>query len=97
MSDPYRYFSLSSTASRRPRRKHRVPDRRTVLLAYVNDRRASLVAEIENAPDGNESDARRIADLRSRLAELDRLAAALGISAGGVWTPLPERLDRPLG
>lgn len=67
----------------------RAPDRRAVLLAYVTDRRAHLVDWIAVSPNGNESDARRLADLRSRLAELDRLAAAVGISAAGEWTPLP--------
>lgn len=88
MSDPYRQFSLGSPALP-PRRPRRAPDRRTVLLAYVTDRRAALVAEIDSAPCGNASDERRLADLRSRLDELDKLAAALGISSAGVWTPLP--------
>lgn len=96
MTNPYRLFTLD--ASPRPRsRRRRAPDRRTVLLAYVNERRASLVADIDAAPNGNESDARRLADLRSRLSELDRLAAALGISDGGVWTPLPGRPERRPG
>lgn len=89
MSDPYRPFSLGSSRPRL-RRLRRAPDRRTVLLAYVTDRRASLVSEIDSAPCGNPSDERRLADLRSRLSELDRLAAALGISSDGVWTPLPR-------
>ena len=89
MSDPYRQFSLGSSRPRL-RRLRRAPDRRTVLLAYVTDRRASLVAEIDSAPDGNQNDAARLADLRSRLSELDRLAAALGISSAGEWTPLPR-------
>lgn len=55
MSDPYRPFSLGSPRPRL-RRLRRAPDRRTVLLAYVTDRRASLVAEIDSAPCGNSSD-----------------------------------------
>lgn len=88
MSDPYRLFTLDASPRPRPRRR-RAPDRRAVLRSYLVDRRASLVADIDAAPDGNPCDARRLADLRSRLAELDRLAAALGISSAGEWTPLP--------
>ena len=89
MSDPYRPFTLGSSRPRR-RRSRRAPDRRTVLLAYVTDRRAHLVDWIAVSPNGNPCDERRLADLRSRLSELDRLAAALGISSDGVWTPLPR-------
>lgn len=90
VTDPYRLFSLGASPSPR-RRRPRAPDRRAVLLAYVTDRRAQLVAEVDSAPDGNPCDARHRADLLSRLAELDRLAAALGISSAGEWTPLPRR------
>lgn len=68
----------------------RAPDRRTLLRAYLFGRLCALRNEMDGMRIGNESDARRFADLESREAELRRLCEAVSIDPETCdWLPLP--------
>ena len=89
MSDPYRHFTLSERPTRTPPAPARAPDRRTILRSYLFGRLCALRAEMDGMRIGNESDARRFAELEAREDELRRLCDAVSIDPETCdWVPL---------
>lgn len=67
----------------------RVPDRRTLLRAYLFGRLCALRNEMDGMHIGHEQDARRYALLEARENELRRLCEAVGIDPETCdWLPL---------